>query len=803
MGATPAGSEPTSPTHLDLLSVVLRAAEAASGAATLDEAAAVVLADLCQGAGWPVGHLYVADGPDALVPTATWYLADPERYRVLRQVAQAMAVVSGPAGGLAGRALASGRPEVGDDVGEAAAQAGLGRAVAVPVTAGPRSEVVALLHLLGGGDDVGGQGIERLVEAAVAVAGQLGRVVDRRRAVAAEDGRRLLVDTANDAFVRLDMGGVIAEWNGQAEVMFGWTRAEVLGRRLSEVVIPARYRAAHEDAFRRALAATDGPAVSKRELAAVHRSGGEFPVEVTVWGSHDDQRRVVDGFVRDISDRRRLEVQLAREALHDRLTGLPNRVLLRDRLENALARTLRHQSTIALLILDIDRFKVVNDSLGHETGDRLLVAVAERLSRLLRPGDTLARMGGDEYALLCEDVSGPDEASALAGRVLDAFEPHFRITTIGPDLGGPDLGGPDLGGPDLGGPDLGGPDPGGPEAGARGGIGSDLPVAAPPATTDVAVTVSVGVAVATGDETDADLIMRDADVAMYRAKQRGRGRFEVFDAAMRTDAVDRLSVENDLRRAIRQGQLRLFYQPIVHIDSGQIAGFEALVRWQHPVRGLLSPADFIPPPEDTGLIVPLGRCVLSEACLQAAAWQRRRGGHRPLRISVNVSAKQLAYPGWAAEVAATVAESGLEPSHLVLEITESVLMEDAEGAAVPLEELRRLGVRVAIDDFGTGYSSLGYLRRLPVDILKIDKSFIDGVAKGPHESALARAVVKLARTLGLDAVAEGVTDRRQLAELRRLRCPYGQGYYFSRPQPPEVISELLELTSLPADPVAG
>jgi len=717
-----------------------------------------VLADLCRLVGWPVGHLFVAGGPGTLAPTATWHLADPERFRVLRQVAQAMGVAAGPDGGLPGRALASGRPETGDDVGEAAAQAGLVTAIAVPVVCG--TEVVALLHLLG---DTRRPDVSDVLDTAAAVADQLGRVVDRRRAVSAEHGRRRLVETANDAFIRLDASGAIVEWSARSEAMFGWASAEAVGRRLSELVVPVRYRAAHEDGLRRALAGPEGPAPSTRELAAVHRSGSEFPVEVTVWGSHDDQRPVVDGFVRDLSERRRFEVQLARQALHDRLTGLPNRVLLRDRLENALARTLRHRSSVALLILDIDRFKVINDSLGHEAGDRLLVAVAERLGRLLRPGDTLARMGGDEYAMLCEDVSGRDEAAALAGRVLDAFEPHFPVATSGADV-----------------------PPGGVAA------SGDRP-------TDVAVTISVGVALAAGDEVDPDLLLRDADVAMYRAKQRGRGRYEVFDEAMRSDAVDRLSVENDLRRAIRQGQLRLFYQPIVHMDTGHIAGFEALVRWQHPVRGLLSPAEFIPPAEDTGLIVPLGRCVLGEACLQAAAWQRRRGANRPLRISVNVSAKQLAFPGWAEEVAATLAETGLEPRHLVLEITESVLMEDAEASAAPLEELRRLGVRVAIDDFGTGYSSLGYLRRLPVDILKIDKSFIDGVAKGPHESALARAVVKLARTLGLDAVAEGVQDRRQLAELRRLRCPYGQGYYFARPQPPEVIAELLELPSLPAD----
>ena len=776
MGATPAGSEPTSPEQIDSLRVVRRAAEAASVAVTLEEAAALVLTDLCRLAGWPVGHLFVAGVAGTLAPTATWHLDDPERFRVLRQVAQAMTVAAGDPGGLPGRALASGSPEAGDDVGEAAAQAGLVTAAAVPVVCG--TEVVALLHLLG--DSRPGD-VRALLDTAAAAADQLGRVVDRRRAAAAEDSRLRLVETSNDAFVRLDAAGAILEWNARSEAMFGWTRAEVLGRTLSETVIPVRYRPAHEDGLRRALAVPGGPVASRRELAALHRSGTEFPVEVTVWGSYDDQRMVVDGFVRDISERRRFEVQLARQALHDRLTGLPNRVLLRDRLENALARTLRHRSTVALLILDIDRFKVVNDSLGHEGGDRLLVAVADRLARLLRPGDTLARMGGDEFAMLCEDVSGRDEAAALAGRVLEAFDPHFAVSPTGSDASGP--------------------------AGPAGVTSSDVAGApAPPpgaAVTDVAVTMSVGVAVAAGDESDADLLLRDADVAMYRAKQRGRGRFEVFDEAMRSDAVDRLSVENDLRRAIRQGQLRLFYQPIVHMDTGQIAGFEALVRWQHPVRGLLSPAEFIPPAEDTGLIVPLGRCVLGEACLQGAAWQRRRGADRPLRISVNVSAKQLQYPGWSAEVAATLAETGMEPSHLVLEITESVLMEDAEASSAPLEELRRLGVRVAIDDFGTGYSSLGYLRRLPVDILKIDKSFIDGVAKGPHESALARAVVKLARTLGLDAVAEGVTDRRQLAELRRLRCPYGQGYYFSRPQPPEVIADLLQLPALPADPTAA
>jgi EAL domain-containing protein (putative c-di-GMP-specific phosphodiesterase class I) len=289
---------------------------------------------------------------------------------------------------------------------------------------------------------------------------------------------------------------------------------------------------------------------------------------------------------------------------------------------------------------------------------------------------------------------------------------------------------------------------------------------------------------------------------MEQARQHGFGRAALYEESMRSDAGERLWVEQDLRRAIGDRQLRLHYQPIVELASGTVAGVEALVRWEHPGRGLLLPQTFIRLAEDTGLIVPLGRWVLEEACEQAAIWNRRIASSEPLRVSVNVSARQFQQPGWVEDVAGALEASGLDPGQLVLEITESVLMEDTDTTIRRLAQLRALGVRIAIDDFGTGYSSLGYLRQFPVDILKVDKSFIDGVAEGPHESALARAVIKLAATLHLDAVAEGVSTRKQLVTLRRLRCGFAQGYYFSRPQPPEAIEALLVRPALLGDALA-
>lgn len=442
--------------------------------------------------------------------------------------------------------------------------------------------------------------------------------------------------------------------------------------------------------------------------------------------------------VRDITERKVLERQLVHQAFHDQLTGLPNRALFLDRLEHALARAARQQRTLAVLFLDIDRFKAVNDSLGHAIGDHVLVAIAERLGRCMRPEDTIARLGGDEFVILVEDLTHASEALGIAERIQVSLHTPFTV-----------------------------------------------------AGREVMATTSIGIALSeVGQERAADLL-RDADTAMYRAKSTGKAHYEIFNPSMHTHIVERLELETDLRRAIERGELRVYYQPALALATGQIAGLEALVRWEHPRRGLISPANFIPLAEETGLIVPLGRWVLAEACRQARIWHERFPSHPPFHISVNLSARQLQQPKLVEEVTHILQETGLPPGSLMLEITESVLMEAAEANRAILEQLRRLKVRIAIDDFGTGYSSLSYLRRFPVDVLKIDRAFVNGLEQNAEDTAIVKTVVMLAHILGLEVVAEGVETAAQLAQLQALECEFGQGYYFAKPLPGEAIEALL------------
>ena len=443
-------------------------------------------------------------------------------------------------------------------------------------------------------------------------------------------------------------------------------------------------------------------------------------------------RSKVAVFVDLYLERKRAQVAeraLLHQAFHDTLTGLPNRALLADRLGQVLARRERRSEDAAVLFLDIDRLKWVNDSLGHAAGDQLLVDVAGRLQGVLRPGDTVARFGGDEFVVLCDDLSHPGEAVYVAERLREALATPFHL-------------------------------------GGR----------------EICLTASIGIALASTSTHDTpDALLRDADAAMYRAKERGRDRVELFDDHMRSRAMARLETESTLRRAIDQGQLRVHYQPVIELATGRATGLEALVRWQHPERGLVPPGEFIPLAEETGLIVGLGRFVLEEACRQAARWNGRCPDRPPLTVSVNLSAHQLHTRGLRELVAEVLQQTRLQPELLCLEITETALVEDADISRAALDSLKDLGVTLAVDDFGTGYSSLLYLRRFAVDVLKIDRSFVVGLGTSAEDTAIVSGVVGLAQALGLQAVAEGVETPEQVVLLKGLGCALAQGYHWSEP----------------------
>ncbi|QIN77579.1 EAL domain-containing protein [Rubrobacter marinus] len=491
----------------------------------------------------------------------------------------------------------------------------------------------------------------------------------------------------------------------------------------------------------------------RMEYRLISRDGREVWVrdEAVIVRDEDGEPLHWRGVMLDVTESKALERELAHQAFHDSLTGLPNRALFQNRLGHSLARSGREGSRVAALFMDLDNFKVVNDSLGHEVGDELLVSVAGRLTACLRQGDTAARLGGDEFAVLLEDVAGADDAVVVADRIAGALSEPFT-------LGG----------------------------------------------SQVYVSASVGVALGGGASEDApgpeDLIRR-ADLAMYGAKKKGKAGHQVFDPSMNAAAHARLALENDLRRAVERDEFKLFYQPKVRIsggpsgaEGGGIQGVEALIRWEHPERGLVSPAEFVPVAEETGLIVPIGRWVLEEACRRAAGWQGVGEAGDPFVMGVNLSARQFADKGLVGDVARVLRETGLAPEALDLEITESVVMDDAPATANIFRELKDLGVRLSIDDFGTGYSSLAYLRRFPVDYLKVDRSFVGNIGRTGESSedvVIVGGIVSLARDLGLRVVAEGVETAEQLARLREMGSDLAQGFYFSRPLPEGAMDELL------------
>jgi diguanylate cyclase (GGDEF)-like protein/PAS domain S-box-containing protein len=487
-------------------------------------------------------------------------------------------------------------------------------------------------------------------------------------------------------------------------------------------------------------AMTTGQVVRNDNGMFERADGSVFPVAFTASAILDEGRAVgaVVAFA-DITERKKFEDELARHALHDALTGLANRRLFLDHLEHALHRSLRSKALHAVLFIDIDRFKNVNDSLGHSAGDQLLVEISDRIRATLRSGELLARFGGDEFTLLLEGIAGVEDAIKSADRILEQLR---RPIVLAGDH-------------------------------------------------EVVANVSIGIALTTAGMTRDD-VLHDADVAMYQAKAKGlSGGYQIFDrAAMGARSAERLDLEAALRRGLEYDELEVFYQPLYAVSEGRVVGAEALVRWRHPERGLLAPDQFIALAEETGLILPVGRFVLEQACRQAQAWRDRLGSE--LGMSVNLSARQFQQPDLVDDVESILAASGVEPRQICLEITETLVMENLEHTIGVLRRLKRLGVRLAIDDFGTGYSSLGYLKHFPVDVVKIDRSFVEGLDTNPVDSAIAAAVIGLAKTLGMTTVAEGVETEAQLTHLQSLGCSVMQGYYFSRPLPGPAFDELID-----------
>jgi diguanylate cyclase (GGDEF)-like protein/PAS domain S-box-containing protein len=544
---------------------------------------------------------------------------------------------------------------------------------------------------------------------------------------------RSLVAHSSDLITVLDESGVVTYQSPSVERLLGYTVDEIEGRSFGNLL---------EEADRSRLErilhvqGSEAPDSHTFECSVQHQDGRWLKLEVQHTHLLDDEH--VRGIVlnsRDISERKAFEDQLSHQAFHDPVTGLANRALFADRVGHALRSTVRTGSLIAVMFIDLDDFKTVNDSLGHQAGDAVLVEVAKRLEQASRPADTVARFGGDEFAVLLDGVSGSDEAAMIGDRLLTALETPMDV---------------------------------------------DGKAVYPRA--------SMGICMSDEDllSQDSEELLRNADVAMYMAKRDTKGRYRLFEPAMHERVVERLELRSELQRALDEEQLEIYYQPVVRLSGGGRYGVEALLRWHHPTRGLVAPGSFIPLAEETGLIVPIGKWVIDEACRKGAELQRTID--EVIRISVNLSVKQLQSESIVEDVAAALRRTRLDPSSLVLEVTETVMLVDADVAVQRLHALKDLGVQIAMDDFGTGYSSLSYLSRLPVDILKMDRSFLGG---GIDDNALAAAIMAIGERLGLEVVAEGIERPEQIEALQDLGFALGQGFLLGRPMPSSQLDEHL------------
>jgi diguanylate cyclase (GGDEF)-like protein/PAS domain S-box-containing protein len=574
-----------------------------------------------------------------------------------------------------------------------------------------------------------------------------GMVINTRDVTERRDVQRTLAESEQrykslfehnpNAVYSFDLKGTFTSANPACETVSGYAVGDLVGSSFVSFIVPEDRDRAMES-FRSA-AAGEAQAV---EIAIQHRHGHRVELHVTNMPIVVDWEIVgVYGVAKDVTERRELERQLEHRAFHDALTGLPNRALFMDRLGHALARRDRTPESVAVMFLDLDRFKIINDSLGHERGDVLLVAATGRVRRCLRVGDTLARHAGDEFTILIEDLHSTADAIALAERIVAELNVPFKLEG-----------------------------------------------------NEVMVTASIGIAVLEGGDEWAGRLLRKADVAMYRAKERGRNRYALFDADTAGRSLSRLDFEAELRAALERKEFVLHFQPNLAVATRTVVGVEALVRWMHPQRGLLAPAEFISIMEESGMIVSLGRYVIDAACAQARRWEERCPASAELFVAVNISALDLDHDDLVHHVTDALARHDLSPRRLVLEITERVIMEEPEVVMTTLDRLKAIGVQIAIDDFGTGYSSLAYLKRLPVDILKVDRMFVDGLGKSAEDGAIVAAIIGLADTLGLSSVAEGVETEEQLVALQALGCDVAQGFHLAAPLDSDGLDRFLDAT---------
>ena len=550
---------------------------------------------------------------------------------------------------------------------------------------------------------------------------------------------QVTLNCIGDAVACTDISGNITFLNVVAEKLSGWSRQEAAGRPINEVLRILNTTSGKTESMPMEMAVGQNRTMNLRSnCVLIRRDGFEIPIEDSVAPIHDREGQSTGAVVvfRDVSAARAMAQEITHSAEHDFLTGLPNRLLLNDRVSQAIALARRDMKQVAVLFLDLDGFKHINDSLGHPTGDNLLQSIAKRLLHCVRDADTVSRQGGDEFVVLLSEMEQSEDAAITAGRMLRAVAEAHTIDQH-----------------------------------------------------DLHITTSIGVSVYPDDGLDAETLIKNADTAMYQAKENGRQSYQFFKPAMNARAVARQSIEEGLRRALERQEFALHYQPKINVRTGEITGAEALLRWTHPILGPVSPAQFIPVAEDCGLIVSIGNWVLREACKQARAWAD--AGLPVATMAVNISALEFRDENFLEGVFAILKDTGLDPSSLELELTESVLMKRAESTACILKALRATGVKVAVDDFGTGYSSLSYLKKFPIDALKIDQSFVREITTAPDETTIVTAVISMGQSLNLRVVAEGVETPEELAFLQAHQCDEAQGYYCSRPVLPQQFAMLL------------